>query len=219
MGSSAESYPGFGKISRWNREVVVTEKIDGTNGLISIERAVNPAPDGVLDSFDVDGIAYDIRAGSRNRWLSTEKGQDNHGFAAWVEANAETLIADLGEGRHYGEWYGPGIGKRFSALKDRPKKFMLFNTARWSGVNFETPNLETSTVLFEGQMKDLLEMSPCASGHNELDCQIYMLRAFGSIHVPGADSEGVVIYHKASNQLFKITLEGDETFKGPEGQL
>ncbi len=32
-------YPAFGKIPRLNREVVITEKIDGTNGLISIERA------------------------------------------------------------------------------------------------------------------------------------------------------------------------------------
>src|SRR6185436_19868415 len=51
-------------IARLAREIVVTEKIDGTNGVVYV---------------DEDGT---VTAGSRSRWL-TDDGPDNFGFRAW----------------------------------------------------------------------------------------------------------------------------------------
>jgi hypothetical protein len=101
----------FPKIPRWSREIVITEKLDGTNGLIHITE---------------DG---DIFAGSRNRWITPT--DDNHGFAKWVEGNKEALL-QLGPGRHFGEWWGLGIQRGYG-LKE--KRFSLFNTGRWNPGN------------------------------------------------------------------------------------
>jgi len=89
----------FKKIARYSREIVVTEKIDGTNGIIYIP------PD---SSF--------IKAGSRNQWLAPGR-QDNLGFAAWVFQNREDLMS-LGPGYHYGEWWGKGIQRRGYPVPD-----------------------------------------------------------------------------------------------------
>jgi hypothetical protein len=102
------AFPEFPKIPRLNREVIVTEKIDGTNALVSIGK---------------DGI---IRAGSRSRWITPEA--DNFGFAAWVRDHADELRG-LGPGLHYGEWWGAGIQRRYGLDH---KRFSLFNTSRWS---------------------------------------------------------------------------------------
>jgi len=97
----------FPKIPRLRREVVVTEKIDGTNGVIHVT---------------LDGV---VRAGSRTRWITPEN--DNHGFARWVQEHADELRL-LGAGLHYGEWWGAGINRGYG-LKE--KRFSLFNVARW----------------------------------------------------------------------------------------
>jgi hypothetical protein len=97
----------FPKIYRLNREVVVTEKIDGTNA------SVHVSEDGTL------------RAGSRTRWITPQ--DDNHGFAKWVVANTEEL-RKLGPGTHYGEWWGKGIQRGYGLLE---KRFSLFNVSRW----------------------------------------------------------------------------------------
>lgn len=104
-----ERYPAFPKIPRLNREVIVTEKIDGTNGLIAV---------------DEDGT---IRAGSRNRWLTVDA--DNFGFASWVRDHAAELGLALGPGLHFGEWYGAGIQRGYGLTE---KRFALFNSGRWS---------------------------------------------------------------------------------------
>ena len=98
-------FKSFGKIPRLSRDIVITEKIDGTNGQIYI-----------------DGDT--IMAGSRNRWITPQ--DDNHGFAAWVSANREQLMA-LGNGRHFGEWWGAGIQDGYGQTE---KFFSLFNTRR-----------------------------------------------------------------------------------------
>lgn len=93
-------------IPRLNRDVIVTEKIDGTNAIVHV------ADDG------------EITAGSRTRWLIDA---DNFGFAAWCRLHAGEL-AELGAGYHYGEWYGSGIQRGYG-LKER--RFALFNIRRW----------------------------------------------------------------------------------------
>lgn len=99
----------FPKMPRLSREVIITEKIDGTNAQVFITE---------------DG---QILAGSRTRWITPEL--DNFGFAAWVRDNAADLLA-LGPGRHFGEWWGSGIQSGYGLSKGE-KRFSLFNVSRW----------------------------------------------------------------------------------------
>jgi len=114
----------FPKIARLSREIVVTEKIDGTNAQVAV---------------DHDGT---VRAGSRNRWISPEN--DNFGFARWVKENEALLRETLGVGRHYGEWFGAGIQRGYG-LKE--KRFALFNVSRWADVK---PPLYSVPILYRG---------------------------------------------------------------------
>lgn len=101
-------FKAFPKIPRLYKDIVVTEKIDGTNAVIYI------ADDGI-----------NLLAGSRNRWITPEN--DNFGFAKWVAENKSDLLA-LGPGYHFGEWWGCGIQRGYG-LKER--RFSLFNVIRW----------------------------------------------------------------------------------------
>ena len=93
-------------------EMVITQKMDGTNAQIL---------------FSKDSTPDDIRvmAGSRNRWLSSDK--DNFGFHEFVAINYKELFAALGPGRHYGEWCGPQI-QTTEGLDVR--KFFTFNSSK-----------------------------------------------------------------------------------------
>ena len=106
----APDFAPFPKLSRLFREVIITEKIDGTNSQVM-----------VLE----DGR---VLAGSRNRWITPGKTTDNHGFAQWVEAHAADLRDGLGVGQHFGEWWGSGIQRGYG---QDCKRFSLFNTHRW----------------------------------------------------------------------------------------
>lgn len=97
----------FDKMPRLSREVVITEKIDGTNAVIHISEEGK------------------FLTGSRTRWITTST--DNYGFAAWAQEHKDELM-QLGVGTHYGEWWGKGIQRNYS-LPER--RFSLFNTHRW----------------------------------------------------------------------------------------
>lgn len=198
MGKPQQDYPAFPKIPRFNREVIVTEKIDGTNSQIEI--------------VEDDGL-WTVRAGSRNRWLTLEA--DNFGFARWVEENRSSLIQDLGPGNHFGEWYGQGIQRTYGLNE---KRFMLFNTSRWSDPEARPACTEVATELFRGNMEDLIAPESGPEGfeaENHLDFLLDNLRIWGSRHVRGfMKPEGVVLFHVAANQLFKVLLENDDTPKG-----
>jgi hypothetical protein len=99
----------FPKIARLNREVIVTEKIDGTNAAVIVSE---------------DGTQ--IAAQSRSRIITPT--DDNFGFAKWAEANREELLK-LGPGHHFGEWWGCGIQRGYGIAE---KRFSLFNVRRWS---------------------------------------------------------------------------------------
>lgn len=140
-----------------------------------------------------------IGAQSRNRTITPE--QDNAGFAAWVYANAESLTADLGPGYHYGEWWGRGIQRGYG---QEQKRFSLFNVSRWDGVEFATPGLGVVPVLYRGPFTT-----------DEVAATVRRLAASGSIAAPGfMRPEGVIVYHLAAGQLFKVTVERDEEPKG-----
>ena len=99
----------FPKMARLSREVIITEKLDGTNAQIYISD---------------DGQTMLI--GSRTRWITPQ--DDNHGFAKWAESHRDELLT-LGPGRHFGEWWGQGIQRGYG-LKE--KRFSLFNVQRWA---------------------------------------------------------------------------------------
>jgi len=128
-------FKGFPKIPRLEKflsGMIVTEKIDGTNGCIVIQpldladgyEAATSDP-AILGTWqDQDGTTFAIWAQSRNRTLTLDN--DNYGFCRWVYENGEELRA-LSHGYHFGEWWGNGIQRGYDQDE---KRFSLFNTAR-----------------------------------------------------------------------------------------
>ncbi len=174
----------FPKIARLNREVVCTEKIDGTNACVYV------GDDGA------------VHAGSRTRWITTAN--DNFGFARWVEEYAGELLR-LGPGMHYGEWWGQGIQRRYGLTE---KRFSLFNIHKWADPAVRPSCCHVVPVLARG-----LDI------RHEAEIGLDMLRVGGSKAAPGFDKpEGIVIFHTASSQLFKVTLERDEAPKALAAQ-
>jgi RNA ligase-like protein len=166
-------FESFEKISRLKRSIVITEKIDGTNGQIAFDEDMN------------------MFVGSRNKWITPE--QDNYGFARWAYENEECLRG-LGVGRHYGEWWGQGIQRRYDM--DR-KVFSLFNTGRWG---LERP--ECCSVVPELYIGDYNEF--------EIEKCLEDLSEKGSAAAEGyMNPEGIIIFHSAARKLFKVTLEND----------
>ncbi|MDP3937685.1 MAG: hypothetical protein Q8R92_06065, partial [Deltaproteobacteria bacterium] len=145
---------------------------------------------------EIDGVPFYLRAGSRQRWITP--GDDNFGFAAWVHEHAHEL-ASLGEGHHFGEWYGFGIQRGYGLNE---KRFALFNTARWNPLNPNRPACcGVVPVIFIGPL-------------GNADQSLEQLRLGGSAAVPGyMYPEGIVIYHSASRSLFKQVIENDDVPK------
>lgn len=171
----------FPKIARLSREVIVTEKIDGTNGCI-----------GISD----DGT--EMHVGSRSRWLVP--GADNFGFLCWALANKEELLR-LGPGRHYGEWWGSGIQRRYGLTE---KRFSLFNTSRWSDPATRPACCGVVPVLYQGPFDTAM-----------IDAELRVLAANGSAAAPGfMQPEGVVVFHTGGGGAFKKTLDLDGVPKG-----
>lgn len=172
----------FPKLARLSREIVITEKIDGTNASILIEQ---------------DGT---FLVGSRNRWITPE--DDNFGFARWAHQN-RTELEKLGPGHHFGEWWGAGIQRRYGQTT---KRFSLFNAHRWAWLNTTTPE-QNSLVSVVGVVP-VLYTGPFDTA--AIDDTINKLAAFGSKAAPGfMQPEGIVVYHTASGVSFKKTIVDD----------
>jgi hypothetical protein len=193
----------FPKLSRFSRHVIISEKIDGTNASIFIQNVVleedlnDPTIITILTGFE-SNTSYTLRAGSRTKWITPK--DDNHGFANWVLKNALEL-SKLGEGHHFGEWWGSGIQRGYGLQKGE-KRFSLFNTSRWSDSTVRPSCCSIVPVLWEGSMDTINE---------SIETVLEKLRTEGSQAVPGyLKPEGIVIYHVAGNLGFKKTLEKDE---------
>ncbi len=183
-------FRSFDKIPRLTRTMVITEKIDGTNAQIAI---------------DEDGTMF---VGSRTRWITPEN--DNCGFARWARKHEAELML-LGPGRHFGEWWGAGIQRRYGM---KEKRFSLFNVGRW---------LDIQAL---DRYQYAVEPAPLCCGvvpimyHGEfstdaVDRAIQNLGDEGSKAAPGfMDPEGVVIFHEAAGKMFKKTIKNDEKAKG-----
>lgn len=159
----------FPKIPRLKNTLMrITEKIDGTNAQILIS----------------DDPNVPIQAGSRNRWIwpntPEDRQKDNYGFAGWVAEN-EAMLRRLGPGRHFGEWWGQGIGRNYGMAG---RVFSLFNVARYakSGLPEGVP-VQLVPVLYEGPVS-LSAPAVCRA----------MLLEEGSRCAPGFHSpEGTVV--------------------------
>lgn len=214
-------FQGWGKIPRLNREMVVTEKIDGTQAAVGIKFEAFDIRDSMPDvtnakvidrgGFEVNGminLAF-VYAQSRNRIINPH--MDNHGFANWVWDNAEDLMNTLGEGLHFGEWWGSGIQRGYGLPKGE-KHFSLFNVKRWEFLDDDLvqqkdlpyiPGLGCVPVVYSG-LFSTLAVTGC----------IESLKLTGSLAAPGfMRPEGVVVYHTAGNLMFKATIENDEVPK------
>lgn len=182
------SYPRFSPIPRLFKDTVITEKIDGTNGMIEILECGT------------------VRAGSRTRYVKI--GDDNYGFAGWVKQNEDELRDFLGPGRHYGEWFGQKIQRTYGLTE---RRFALFNTRRWfdprstpSGSNACPPCCTVVPVLYNGVFE-----------HSAIDKALDRLKREGSVLVPGfKNPEGIVVFHTASQGLYKVTLDNNDAHKG-----
>ena len=184
----------FPKMARLAREVIVSEKIDGTNAQIFI------GDDGTL------------LAGSRSRWITPE--DDNHGFARWCAERRDELLT-LGPGRHFGEWWGSGIQRGYGLTRGE-KRFSLFNVSRWYDTHQDGNYVSEPAHLIAApaccHVVPMLIRGPFRT--DAVEYCIQLLRERGSMAAPGfMKPEGVVVFHTAGNVGFKKTLERDEVPK------
>lgn len=177
-------FKAFDKISKFTGlTMCITQKIHGTNAHIRI-----------WEEGEGDAKVVKIQAASRTRDIFV--GDDNYGFARWVNDNKEELIAKLGLGRHDGEWAGPGINSG-EGLKE--KTFVMFNHYRFPQERPLPPNTVLVPVLYQGPydeqvIRDIL-----------LD-----LKTNGSKLSPGfTRPEGIVI--EVMGKRFKKVFEPEET--------
>lgn len=192
-------YPAFPKIPRLSRDCVISEKIDGTSGLIEIVEISGTSEPFEGEKFIVQS-QYELRAGSRSRWLDTSSKGDNYGFAKFVRDNAEDL-SKLGPGLHYGEWWGKGIQRGYDVPD---KRFSLFNTHRWSDPATRPVCCQIVPILYSGVFSTVVAEGCVAD-----------LQLNGSEAAKGfMNPEGIIIYHTAANQYFKKTIKDDESPKG-----
>lgn len=170
----------FKPIARYSRPIVITEKIDGMNCQIAI------SPDG------------ELKAGVRTQWIDKDTDHDGlgMGFWQWTQDNKEELVATLGKGRHYGEWYGYNLSHGYG-LSER--RFALFNTKRWT----ETTKPKCCGVV------PILYAGDFTTGIVEQTLDELIVS--GSKMVEGwMRPEGIIIYHIAADVFFKKTVFRDE---------
>jgi len=180
-GVESVEFEAFPSIPRLKRGCVISEKLDGTNAQVYVGE---------------DGL---VLAGSRSRWITPE--DDNFGFARWVAEHTDELRTGLGPGRHFGEWWGAGIQRRYG-LAD--KRWSLFNAGRWGGPDRPAPACcHVVPVLYSGDFStDVVERT------------LAELARDGSRAAPGfMKPEGVVVYMTAARTTYKVTL-GDDGHKG-----
>lgn len=165
-------FKSWPKIPRWDAQVwKITEKIDGSNGCIVITKG------------------GEVGAQSRQKIITPGKLTDNMGFAGWVEEHKEELLM-LGEGHHYGEWWGAGIQRRYGMTE---KVFSLFS---WWLPDEKTPTCCRKVPIVGDNLEEALKR----------------IKTIGSIASPGyMNPEGLVLYSRTHhNVLFKYIINKHE---------
>ncbi|MCX4554113.1 RNA ligase family protein [Streptomyces sp. NBC_01500] len=176
-------FQAWPKTARLFRDIVITEKIDGTNAAIRVTEDMK------------------VFAQSRKRMITPEA--DNYGFARWVYENADHLANVLGPGLHFGEWWGQGIQRRYDM---GTKAFSLFNTDRFSdlddSVSVGGVPVGIVPVLYRGPFSE----SVITSHLRELSRGSYAAPFF-------ENPEGICIYHTQTKSVFKVTLDNNDSGK------
>jgi hypothetical protein len=196
---SEVEFVGFPSLARLNRDMTITEKIDGTNAGVHVTPLI--PYDDMMDWGDdrgvvtVGGSTYRVTAQSRKRLIYP--GDDNFGFASWVEKNGKDLAKVLGEGLHFGEWWGSGVQRGYGLTKGE-RRFSLFNTLRWRDTNLsEVEGLGMVPELFVGSFST-----------NTIETVKYELQVTGSQASKGfMNPEGLVVFHHASRSAYKTTYD------------
>jgi hypothetical protein len=121
-----------------------------------------------------------------------------------VQENADTLVRHLGEGRHFGEWWGSGIARKYGM--DR-KSFSLFNTYKYRDLVVAElvgdAYLTIVPVLYEGEFSE-----------QAVSTALWNLKELGSAAAPGfLKPEGICIFHEQSKKVFKVTLDNNDKGK------
>lgn len=179
-----EIFKAWPKIPRVeNKKEYYTEKIDGTNACV----VITPYIEGDEQERVYIDCDLTLRCQSRNRMITPE--DDNYGFARWAYANGTELIAGLGEGYHYGEWWGLGIGRGYNQEK---KRFSLFNIKRWGPHNPNTP--------------DCCDVVPTIHANSVEDARKQLIEG-GSLAAPGfMNVEGVIVYEYDTDSYWKSII-------------
>lgn len=200
----------FPKMARLKRPCIVTEKIDGTNASVLIDKIDQDKPTPPEACFRIeDRVVY---AGSRTRWITPT--DDNFGFAQWVYNNAEQILK-LPLGHHFGEWWGSGIQRNYG---QQTRHFSLFNVSRFHLFDKEPQQIPTQDPRV---VNETIELPPCIGlvpvlikgvfDTRIIDWKLDELATKGSVAAPGfMKPEGIVVYHVAGNVGFKRTIEKDD---------
>lgn len=201
-----QAFPKMQRLYDSSKGVSITEKIDGSNAAVIVR----------------DGELVGVQ--SRKRLITPE--DDNFGFARWAYSNAEGLARVLGDGTHYGEWFGKGIQRGYGLDE---KRFALFNAVRWlepvrdwvdgSWIEHkvpdefnEVPGLTVVPELFRGSIEPSNPLHPSDDGLDEaVEYALTLLKAQGSWASPGFDRpEGVVVFFIDSRTGYKVIPKGWE---------
>lgn len=192
-------------MARLSREVIISEKIDGTNACILITEEGQ------------------MLTGSRTRWITPQ--DDNFGFSAWAHAHKDELMT-LGVGRHFGEWWGSGIQRGYGLQKGE-KRWSLFNVSRWCLAGEIPKRISTADPRIV-KMQDVLpaccHLVPVLRrgmfSTEMAESALHELRERGSLAAPGYKfPEGIVIFHIAANIGFKKTIERDNEYKSKSPEV
>lgn len=180
-----QAWPKISRLYDSRNGISVTEKIDGTNAAIHIE----------------DGQVVGVQ--SRKRLISVDN--DNFGFARWVEDRKDVLADKLGDGIHFGEFWGSGIQRTYG-LQNGDKRFSLFNAVRWAGAreHFDSLGIGLSVVpeVYRGGIENGLDEA--------VQCALIRL-VNGSLAAPGFRyPEGVVVYFLDARTSYKVIPQGWE---------
>ncbi|MEU3285593.1 RNA ligase family protein [Streptomyces longwoodensis] len=213
------------KTKRLFRNIVVTEKLDGTNSAVHISKG-SPFehPDTVFEAyplkpgeFFVDGHVWHVTAQSRRRIITPGKTTDNFGFAGWVYDHAADLVRILGEGLHFGEWWGKGVQRGYGL---EGKRFSLFNTERWFKVDPDDPHgldsmsTRAETSALAGQIGAVPVIYSGTFSEADITRALTDLREYGSVAAPGfMNPEGICVYHSQSRNVYKVTLDNNDAGK------
>lgn len=199
-------FSAWPKTPRLFRDIVITEKLDGTNAAIHIERgiAVSEVVFQVAplrpDEVYADGYVWRVTAQSRKRLITPQA--DNFGFARWVRDNAADLVLVLGDGTHFGEWWGQGIQRGYGLAE---RRLSLFNTDKWEHLRtcVGGVRVESVPVLYHGPFSEV-----------EIKHWLKNLAQFGSVAVSDfPDPEGICVWHSQTRSVFKVTLDNYDAGK------